>query len=267
MSGGGNSYGEDLAYIHDTGHGEFARRAAPAVLKLLRDARIDDGLVVELGCGSGILARALTRAGYDVLGVDQSAHMLRIARRRAPRARFRRASLFDVTLPPCAAVTAIGECFNYLFDKTNTLRALSRLFRRIRGALQPGGLLIFDVATPGRGGGAGTRQKNVHGRDWAILLETEEDARRRTLRRRIVSFRKLGQLYRRCEEVHRLRLYRPDQITAELRRAGFDVRVLRGYGPARLPGGWIAIVARAHRRKAPGTLVRAPALLDTPAPT
>jgi SAM-dependent methyltransferase len=240
-------YGNDLAYIHDTGHGDFARNAAPAILKMLRGAGIDDGLIVDLGCGSGIFARALTDAGYDVLGIDQSQEMLRIARRRAPRARFRRASLFDTALPPCAAVTALGECFNYLFDAANTRRALSGLFARIYDALQPGGLLIFDVATPGRGGGLGKRQKNIHGRDWAILLETEEDRRGRTLTRRIVSFRKVGDLYRRSEEVHRLRLYRPQEMTTELRRAGFDVRVVRGYGRTRLPYGWVALLARKPR--------------------
>jgi SAM-dependent methyltransferase len=239
-----SGYGADLAYIHDTGHGEFARRAAPAVVKMLRGAGIRKGLIVDLGCGSGIFARAMSDAGYDVVGIDQSREMLRIARRRAPRARFRRGSFLDVILPPCAAVTAIGECFNYLFDDANGIAALSPLLGRIHAALQPGGLLIFDIATPGRAGGAGKRQKNVHGSDWAILLETEEDPRRRTLTRRIVSFRKVGRLYRRCEEVHRLRLYRPGEITAALRRAGFAVRALRGYGRARLPSGWIALAAR-----------------------
>jgi SAM-dependent methyltransferase len=254
-------YGEDLAYIHDAGHGDFARRAAPAVLKMLRRAGIGDGLVVDLGCGSGIWARALTGAGYNVLGVDQSAEMLRIARRHAPLATFRRGSLFEIELPRCAAVTAMGECFNYLFDRSSGPRALARLFRRIHGSLRPGGLLIFDVATPGRGGGRGARQKNVHGRDWAILLETEEDPRACTLTRRIVSFRRVGTLYRRSEEIHRLRLYGPGEITRELRRVGFRVRVLRGYGPVRLPRGWAAFAARkpAARKPAARTAARKPA--------
>lgn len=238
-------YGEDLAYIHDTGHGDFARRAAPWLLDLLRASGIDRGSVVDLGCGSGIWARALTGAGYDVLGVDQSGEMLRIARRTAPHARFLHGSFLDVDLPPCAAVTALGECFNYLFDESNELPALAGLFRRVHRALRPGGLFVFDVATPGRGGGPGTRrQRNLHGRDWAILLETEEDARGRMLTRHIVSFRKLGKLYRRADELHRLRLYRPTEIARELRRVGFTVRVVRGYGPVRLPKGWTAFVAR-----------------------
>src|SRR5688572_13866303 len=236
-------YGADLAYIHDTGHGDFARRAAPWLLRMLRGAGIERGLVTDLGCGSGIWARELTGAGYDVFGVDQSREMLRIARRRAPRARFKRASFLGVTLPACVAVTALGEVFNYRFGPANDAGMLPRLFARVHAALEPGGLFIFDVATPGRGGFA-TRQKNVHGRDWAILLETSEHARRRELVRRIVSFRRVGKLYRRSEEVHTLRLYRPTDVARELRRAGFTVRLVRGYSAVRFPIGWTGFVAR-----------------------
>lgn len=237
-------YGKDLAYIHDTGHGDFARRAAPALLRMLRAAGIHaGGLVIDLGSGSGIWARELTDAGYDVLGIDQSEPMLRIARRRAPRASFRRGSFTGVELPPCDAVTALGEVFNYLFDEANDAAALARLFRRVHRALRPGGLFLFDLAAPGRGGFT-KRQRNVHGRDWAILLETEEDRRARRLTRRIVAFRKVGKLYRRSEEVHRLRLYRPADVLRELRRAGFGVRTLRGYGDLNFPRGWTAFVAR-----------------------
>ncbi|MFY9574661.1 MAG: class I SAM-dependent methyltransferase, partial [Blastocatellia bacterium] len=62
------SYKDDLAYIHDTGFGDFARTAAPGLLEILRTNRIVTGLVVDLGCGSGLWAQALSRAGYEVLG-------------------------------------------------------------------------------------------------------------------------------------------------------------------------------------------------------
>src|SRR5215218_7480954 len=99
-------YGPDLAHVHDVAFGDWARDAAPFVLARLREAGIEDGLVVDLGCGSGIWA-----AG--VLGVDGSAEMLALARSRAPGARLRRGSLHEVELPPCVAVTAVGECVNY----------------------------------------------------------------------------------------------------------------------------------------------------------
>ena len=42
-------YPDDLAYVHDTGHGDFARGAAPALLGMLRRAGIVRGPVVDSG--------------------------------------------------------------------------------------------------------------------------------------------------------------------------------------------------------------------------
>ena len=122
-----DGYREDLAYIHDVGFGHFAENAAPAVLKLLRHHRKRGGLVVDLGCGSGTLARELCEAGYRVLGFDLSPAMIEIARGRAPDADFRVGSFLKAKLPRCVAVMAIGEILNYLFDRQNTARAPGRL--------------------------------------------------------------------------------------------------------------------------------------------
>src|SRR5687768_4158361 len=81
-----NEYGHDLAYIHHAGFSEFAESAAPGLLEILWKHAIRDGLVVEIGCGSGILARELTRAGFDVLGFDASPAMIALARSGAPAA-------------------------------------------------------------------------------------------------------------------------------------------------------------------------------------
>jgi SAM-dependent methyltransferase len=231
------AYGGDLAWIHDAGFGDFARNAAPRLLRALRQSGIREGLVADLGCGSGIWAQILVRAGYEVLGVDLSPAMIRLARRRAPGARFRVASLWSAALPACDAVTALGECFNYCFDPRSRSAHLGRLFRRIHHALRPGGVLIFDIAGPGRG--SGPRQRFVEGPGWAVLRDAQEDAGGRILTRRITTFRKTGRRYRRSHEVHRLRLYRPSQVVAALRQAGFAVRRLPPYGE-----GWDVFLAR-----------------------
>ncbi len=58
-------YKEDLAFIHDTGHSDFALKSAPGILDILRRNEIRDGLVVDLGCGSGLWAEQLVKAGYQ----------------------------------------------------------------------------------------------------------------------------------------------------------------------------------------------------------
>jgi SAM-dependent methyltransferase len=236
-------YNEDLAYIHDTGHSDFALRSAPGILQILRRNGIHSGLIVDLGCGSGLLAQELTKAGYELLGIDFSEAMLRIARRRAPQAKFRAGSLFTAELPPCHAVTATGECLNYLFDSDHRRPRLAQLFRRVFAALSPGGVFIFDIAEPGQVA-PGVSRSFVEGPDWMVALEKTEDRRQALLTRRIISFRRVGKHYRRSDELHRLQLFRVSDVARELRRAGFRVRLLRSYGEDELPRAHAAFVAR-----------------------
>ena len=240
--GDGGPYRDDLAYIHDVGFGGFARSAAPWLLDLLHAQVPGRGLVVDLGCVSGIWAQALSGAGYSVLGYDLSLAMVKIARSRVPQAEFRAGSFLTSELPPCVAITAMGEVFNHLFDKQNTTRGLQKLFRRIYDALQPEGLLVFDVALPGRVP-EGQRRGFSEGDDWACLFEAEEDPALRTLTRRITTFRKVGQLYRRDFEVHRLKLYDRAELAAQLRAIGFRVRGVSNYGSTTFPPGYTGFVA------------------------
>jgi SAM-dependent methyltransferase len=239
-----NAYGEDLAYIHDAGFGGFASNAAPVLLDALRRRGLASGLIIDLGCGSGILAEAVSAAGYDVLGIDISGAMVALARVRVPDGQFREGSLLTAELPPCVAVAAIGQCFNYLFDSGNTERALRKLFRRVYGAIGKGGLFVFDVAEPGRVPGPGPRRTYIEGDGWAVLVTAEEDRRHRLLTRRNTSFRKVGELYRRDEEIHRLRLLRRTELAGQLRGTGFRVRILSGYGPLRFAPGHVGFLAR-----------------------
>lgn len=110
-----HAYREDLSWIHDLGFGDLARNA-----------------------------------GYKVLGIDLSPAMIEMARRRVPEGRLRCESLLTAELPPCIAVAAVGECFNYRLDESNSREQLRALFRRIHAALLPGGILLFDAAGPGR---------------------------------------------------------------------------------------------------------------------
>ena len=221
-------YARDLAAIHDAGFGGFARDAAPGLLRRLRRAGIHDGLVVDLGCGSGIWARALTDAGYDVLGVDQSEDMLEIARRHAPQARLEQASVVDYAPPPCAAITALGEVLCYAGSLSILQRADARL-------------LLFDVATPARATG-----RTFHeGDGW--LLCNDATATDRTLTRRITTFTREGASWRREDEEHRLALFEPAEVLATLDAAGYDGRRIRSYGRELRPYAGLAYFEAASR--------------------
>ncbi len=235
------AYNTDLAYIHQVGYSAYVRAAAPGLLSILHRNRIDSGLVVDLGCGPGLWAQELTCRGYDALGIDISPAMIALARKSAPRAQFRSGSFLKAKLPACAAVTAVGEVLNYMFDRDNNRRQMARFFRRVYQALQPGGVFIFDLAGPERELGRVPRRWTT-GKDWAILLEVSREEG--LLIRHMTILRKVGQRYRRSEEVHRLRLYAPREVLADLRAAGFTARPLRGYGEEKFFRGLAGFVAR-----------------------
>jgi hypothetical protein len=201
-------YGPDLAHVHDVAFGAWARDAAPFVCGRLREAGIADGLVVDLGCGSGIGAAELLAAGYDVLGVDASAEMLALAREWAPGARF--------------------------------LPSLEPLLRRVHDALEPDGLLVFDAAGPGREPELHRRARH-EGDGWLMRVEMREDRAARTLTRRIALVRD----GRASEELHVLRLYEPGDVVDWLETAGFTATRHPSYGAARgLPGVYVYVAAR-----------------------
>jgi SAM-dependent methyltransferase len=232
------AYETDLAYIHDTGFGDFASGAAPGLIALLRRSGVRSGRVIDLGCGSGILAAELIQAGYSVLGVDISQEMIKIARRKAPGAMFVVGSLHRVDLPHCDAIAAIGEALNYCFDSGS----LSRLFQRVHRALRPGGVFVFDVAQPGVGGDS-VRRTWTESEGWAVLVESEEDRRRELLIRRIVTFRKRGAGFRRAEETHKLKLFRAEDLVRELGSKGFRAKILQSYGRMQVLPGRAAVFA------------------------
>ena len=209
-------YGDDLAFVHHAAFTDNSRRAAPAIVRALRRAGIATGLVVELGCGSGVLARELTARGYDVLGIDVSAGMLRIARRLAPAARFRRAALARTTLPRCDAVVALGEALTYLSSPRHRPRSLAPTLRRIARALRPGGVFIFDVIVAG----PPMRYRDWRsGDDWAVLVEVSERAG--VILRQIATFRSIKGRYRRSEETHAAAVYAREDVMRWLAAAGF----------------------------------------------
>ncbi len=236
------AYEEDLAYVHDVGFDAFADESSPGLLEIMKQSGINDGHVVDLGCGSGIWARFLTDAGYDVTGVDISPAMISLSKKRAPGATFRVESFHTFRFPSCRAVTSLGEPFNYLFDKSHNRAQLTQLFRRVFATLEPGGLFIFDVAEPGRD--QGRAPVFWRGEDWVCMASFETDIRRQRLTRHVTTFRRVGKLYRRSEEIHRMQLFRGSDLADVLRQIGFRVRLVRKYGKHQLAKHLVGIIAR-----------------------
>jgi SAM-dependent methyltransferase len=219
-------YRDDLAYIHDRGFTEFARNAAPGMIAILSRHGITSGTIVDAGCGSGVLARELTGAGFEVFGFDPSEAMIALARMNAPHARFEVESLETIALPPqCEAIVAVGEILNY-GDAHSFIDKAAHAIRR-------GGLLLFDIAE--RGAYPPHDEVRTGGEDWSVIAIKDSDGV--TLTRRVLTFRTVDGAIRRDEEVHALELYDRSELRARLQRAGFSVQIRRSYGTRRLPRG------------------------------
>lgn len=242
-----DAYLEDLAFVHDDSFGFIATGAAKTLAAKLTERGINSGLVVELACGSGISCELLMHAGYDVLGYDISAPMVEMARRRtaavpppkaaygqppesvrATKAEFRVASLYDAEIPACIAVTGVGEAFNYLFDPRAGFPAMRAVFARAYDAIVPGGVLMFDIAEPGRA--LPRLEHHVwEGHGWRVVSETFEHTADRILERKIVTTRRIDGQDRETTELHRLSLYDHEEVYEALRAVGFAPLTLASY--------------------------------------
>jgi SAM-dependent methyltransferase len=226
-------YRADLAYIQAVGFGAAARGAAREIVRRLHAAAIPIRRVVDIGCGAGPLTQALTAEGFAVTGIDPSAELLVFARLAAPEGHFVQASAYEVELPPCEAVLAVGEPLTYHAPETDADGLIQRFFERAAAILPAGGLLIFDVIETG--GPVLNGRFWTSGPDWAVMSETREDPSARRLVREIETFRRDGDLYRRGREVHHVRLFDRRELCDRLAACGFAVETAQAYGEYALP--------------------------------
>ena len=121
---------------------------ADYVQSLLSEHGILDGLVLELGCGTGSITEILSSKGYDMIGVDNSEEMLEIAiEKRIESGQdilyllqdMREFELYGTV----RAIISICDSINYITDEEDLLQ----VFRLVNNYLDPGGMFIFDLNT------------------------------------------------------------------------------------------------------------------------
>jgi SAM-dependent methyltransferase len=232
-------YGTDLAHIHDNGFGSFAKRVAPQIAAILHGHGLEGGDVVEIGCGSGAVARHLAAAGFRVSAWDSSRAMVRLARQKVPGVPFRVGSLEGLRIPRCHAVVSVGEVITYVAGGLPVLRGF---FARAHQALRPGGVLLFDFIASARG--RTYLPKVLRGRGWQITVSASFDASSQVLTRRMTMRRNVGRRMRMSRETHRVHVYPVDSIVAALERCGFGVKTARSFGRVPLLSGDVAVTAR-----------------------
>ena len=125
---------------------------AEYVTGILKEHGITEGLVCELGCGTGQMTRRLADAGYEMIGIDLSAEMLDVAREAEyDRVEDLEQSILYLQQDMCefelygtvAAIVSLCDSMNYITDEESLLQ----VFRLVNNYLDPGGLFLFDMNT------------------------------------------------------------------------------------------------------------------------
>jgi SAM-dependent methyltransferase len=235
-------YQPDLALVHHLGFGFHADNCAPGILALLEPVRERNGLVLEVGCGSGLLTRHLVDAGHRVIATDASPAMVELAKQHAAGAEDVNVLVLpDDPLPSADAVVSVGHVVNYVGDGDAVLKAIVA----IAGAVRPGGLFAIDVCdlewaalrvnAPGAG---------KIGDDWAIAVEFAVPAADRFVRDIATFLRNDDGTWRRSDERHENVLLDTSELPALLAPSGLDVKVGISFGTETLPPGLRTLIGR-----------------------
>jgi SAM-dependent methyltransferase len=115
---------------------------------LLKEYQIENGLLLDLGCGTGSLTQIMAKAGFDMIGIDNSEEMLEIALEKKIDSKqdilyllqdMREFELYGTV----RAVISICDSMNYIMEEEDLLE----VFQLVNNYLDPKGIFIFDLNT------------------------------------------------------------------------------------------------------------------------
>ncbi len=123
---------------------------ADYLMEIFAENGVQDGIMLDLGCGTGKLARLFAKRGFDMIGVDNSMDMLEIAKQAQGEEAdstilylcqdMREFELYGTV----RGIYSACDCLNYILEEEELLQ----VFRLVNNYLDPGGIFIFDMNTP-----------------------------------------------------------------------------------------------------------------------
>lgn len=193
---------------------------------LLREYGCREGLVLELGCGTGALTRLLAAEGYDMIGLDNSPDMLSIARERQAEEGtdilylMQDMAAFELYGTVAAAVS-LCDSMNYITE----YQELVQVFRLVNNYLDPGGYFIFDLNTPYKYRELLADNTFAENREdcsfiWENFYDPESEINEYDL---TLFISREGSLFEKFTETHYQRGYRAEQMKSLVERAGMKV--------------------------------------------
>ena len=219
------------------------------ITELLREYGIQDGLVLELGCGTGVLTRKLAAKGYDMIGVDYSEDMLEIAmdhRQEGEDILYLLQDMREFELyGTVRAAVSICDSMNYIVEYQD----LVQVMKLVNNYLDPGGIFIFDLNTPYKYEeilGENTFAENRP--EGSFIWENYYDGETGINEYDLTLFvREKEGLYRKFEETHYQRAYELEQVRRAIKEAGLEFVAAYDAGthkPVRQDSQRIYVIAR-----------------------
>ena len=233
------------------------REWADYIIETLAQDGIRDGLVLELGCGTGTVTEMLADAGYDMIGIDNSEEMLAEAmEKRAESGHdilYLLQDMQDFELyGTVRAVISVCDSMNYLTDEED----LEYLFALVNNYLDPGGIFVFDMNTPYKYReviGNTTIAENREEGSFIWENEFDEETGINVYDLTLFLPREDG-LYERDEEIHYQKAYDPEKVRELLEKAGLiPLAVYDAYtkDAPKPDSGRLTFVAREHGKEIP----------------
>lgn len=195
---------------------------------LLDDYGITEGIVVDLGCGTGNMTVRLAKDGYDMIGVDLSPEMLEIARDKcSDQVLLLHQDMRELDLyGSVSAVVCICDGMNYLLEPEDLIQT----FKRVAAFLEKDGVFIFDMKTTYFYEQILGNQTIAENReDASFIWENEYHSESRINEYLLTVYRLVsdGQdLFERTDEYHRQRAYPWEQMRDLMITAGLHLEAV-----------------------------------------
>lgn len=221
------------------------------IMGTLRANGIEDGLVLDLGCGTGIMTELLAEAGYDMIGIDQSEEMLERAAERKEQSGhdilylcqdMREFELYGTV----RAIVSVCDSMNYVLEEEEFLHILTAAAENY---LDYGGLFLFDLNTEYKYRELLGEQTIAENREeGSFIWENSYDEKEKINEYELTLFiREDSGYYRKYEEVHYQRAYPLDTVKELAARSGLELlQICDAYTgePAREDSERISVVCR-----------------------
>jgi len=112
-------------------------------IQFIKNAFSKEGWVLDLACGTGRHTIPLTKEGFNVVGLDASLKLLKIAKQRQPQAQLVKADMQHLPFreKTFSAAISVDNSFGYLPTEQSDQESLKELHK----TLQANGLFVLDV--------------------------------------------------------------------------------------------------------------------------